>query len=60
MKHSNFACNILAVIKPGHPWLQLTDEEILVHTHIAKKNSISGELELKYAALILFGKKKKQ
>ena len=51
-----FCRNILAVIKPGHPWLQLTDEEILVHTHIAKKNSISGELELKYAALILFGK----
>ena len=51
-----FCRNILAVIKPGHPWLQLTDEEILVHTHIAKKNSVSGELELKYAALILFGK----
>ena len=51
-----FCRNILAVIKPGHPWLQLTDEEILVHTHIAKKNSINGELELKYAALILFGK----
>ena len=51
-----FCRNILAVIKPGHPWLQLTDEEILVHTHIAKKNSIFGELELKYAALILFGK----
>lgn len=51
-----FCRNILAVSKPGHLWLQLTDEEILVHTHIAKKNSISGELELKYAALILFGK----
>ncbi len=36
--------------------MQLTDEEILVHTHIAKKNSITGGLELKYAALILFGK----
>lgn len=36
--------------------MQLTDKEILAHTHIAKKNSITGGLELKYAALILFGK----
>ena len=48
--------NILAVIKPNHPWLQLTDEEILLHTRLAKKERESGKLNLKYAGLILFGK----
>lgn len=42
--------------KPGHIWLQLTDEEILLNTHLAKKDDITGELKIKYAALILFGK----
>ncbi len=51
-----FCRNILAVKKPGHSWLQLSDEEILIHTRLAKKNPITEELELKYAALILFGK----
>lgn len=48
--------NILAVIKPNHPWLQLTDEYILLHTRLAKKERETGKLKLKYAALILFGK----
>lgn len=48
--------NILAVIKPNHPWLQLTDEDILLHTRLAKKERGTGKLKLKYAALILFGK----
>ena len=48
--------NILSVIKPNHPWLQLTDEEILLHTRLAKKERESEKLNLKYAALILFGK----
>ena len=48
--------NILAVIKPNHPWLQLTDEDILLHTRLAKKERETGKLKLKYAALILFGK----
>jgi ATP-dependent DNA helicase RecG len=48
--------NILAVKKPNHAWLQLTNEEILLHTRLAKKDILTGELRLKYAALILFGK----
>lgn len=51
-----FCRNILSIKRPGHAWLQLTDEEILVHTRLAKKDSSTGELKLKYAALILFGK----
>lgn len=51
-----FCRNILAVKSPGHAWLQLSDEEILIHTRLAKKNVNTGELELKYASLILFGK----
>ena len=48
--------NILAAKKPNHSWLQLTDEEILIHTRLAKRDNLSGEVKLKYAALILFGK----
>ena len=48
--------NILVVKKPNHAWLQLSDEEILIHTRLAKKDFSTGELKLKYAALILFGK----
>ena len=51
-----FCRNILSIRKPGHAWLQLTDEEILLHTHLAKRDSFTGELKLKYASLILFGK----
>ena len=50
-----FCRNILAVTKPEHAWLQLTDEDILIHTRLAKRNIATGELKLKYAALILFG-----
>ena len=48
--------NILVVKKPNHAWLQLSDEEILIHTRLAKKDFSTGELKVKYAALILFGK----
>ena len=48
--------NILSASKPNHSWLQLSDEEILVHLHLAKRESITHELRIKYAALILFGK----
>ena len=51
-----FCRNILAIKKPGHAWLQLTDEEILLRTRLARRNPATGMLELKYAALILFGK----
>ena len=50
-----FCRNILAVKKPEHAWLQLSDEEILVHTRLAKRDAATDELKLKYAALILFG-----
>ena len=50
-----FCRNILAVMKPEHVWLQLSDEDVLVHTRLAKRDAVTGELKLKYAALILFG-----
>ncbi len=52
-KTFQYCRNILATIKPSHSWLQMTDEEILLSTHLAKKDD--GKLQLKYAALILFG-----
>lgn len=52
-KTFQYCRNILATIKPSHAWLQMTDEEILVSTHLAKRDD--GQLQLKYAALILFG-----
>lgn len=60
MKHLDhdtflFCRNILAVTKPGHTWLQLSDEDLLIHSRLAKKDVATGELKLKYAALILFG-----
>lgn len=62
MKHLDhdtflFCRNILAVKKLGHAWLQLTDEEILIHTRLAKKDLTTGELKLKYAALYCSEKK---
>lgn len=42
MKHLDhdtfqFCRNILAAKKPRHPWLQMADEEILIHSRLAKK-----------------------
>ncbi len=48
--------NILATSKPEHAWLQLDDKQILLATRLAKKDSLSNEIKLKYAALVLFGK----
>ena len=45
--------NILAVKNTSHPWLQMSNEEILVSAHLAKRDG--DRLLLKYAALILFG-----
>lgn len=47
--------NAIAAKKAYHPWVQMTDEQILLNTHLAKKND-DGKLQIKYAALILFGK----
>ncbi len=60
MKHldSNtfqYCKNILSVIKPNHYWFQMTNEEILLSTHLAKREDENGGLRLKNAALILFG-----
>ena len=52
-KTFQYCRNILATIQPSHAWLQMTDEEILLSTHLAKKDG--DKLQLKYAALILFG-----
>ncbi len=50
-----FCRNILATVKPGHPWLQMADEEVLLHTRLARRDAQTGDLQLKYAALVLFG-----
>ena len=52
-KTFKYCRNILATIQPSHTWLQMTDEEILLSTHLARKDG--DKLQLKYAALILFG-----
>ena len=51
-----FCRNILSVNKQNHSWLQLSDEDILIHLHLAKRDSMTKKLRIKYAALILFGK----
>jgi ATP-dependent DNA helicase RecG len=52
-KTFQYCRNILAAIQPSHAWLQMTDEEILLSMHLAKMDG--DRLQLKYAALILFG-----
>ncbi len=52
-KTIQYCRNILATIQPSHPWLQMTNEELLISAHLAKKDG--DKLQLKYAALILFG-----
>lgn len=52
-KTFQYCRNILATIQSSHPWLQMTNEELLISAHLAKKDG--GKLQLKYAALILFG-----
>ena len=52
-KTFQYCRNILATIQPSHAWLQMTNEEILLSTHLAKREG--EKLQLKYAALILFG-----
>ncbi len=57
LDHATFqySRNVIAARKPAHPWLQMTDEQILLSTHLAKRSD-DDKLLLKYAALILFGK----
>ena len=52
-KTFQYCRNILATIQPSHSWLQMTNEELLISAHLAKKDG--DKLQLKYAALILFG-----
>lgn len=52
-KTFQYCRNILATIQPSHSWLQMTNEELLLSAHLAKKDG--DKLQLKYAALILFG-----
>ena len=52
-KTFQYCRNILATIQPSHSWLQMTNEELLLSTHLAKRDG--NKLQLKYAALILFG-----
>ncbi|MCR4561376.1 MAG: putative DNA binding domain-containing protein [Bacteroidales bacterium] len=60
MKHLDnhtfqYCKNILSVIKTNHYWLLMTNEEILLSSHLAKRDDDTGCLKLKNAALILFG-----
>ena len=50
-----FCRNILAVKKPEHHWLQISNDELLTSARLAIRDKNTGELHLKYAALILFG-----
>ena len=52
-KTFQYCRNILATIQPSHAWLQMTNEEMLLSAHLAKQDG--DNLQLKYAALILFG-----
>lgn len=45
--------NIIQSRQPSHAWLQLSDEDILIATHLAIRDG--DKLKIKYAALILFG-----
>ena len=53
-KTFQYCRNILTTIQPSHSWLQMTNEELLLSAHLAKKDG--NKLQLKYAALILFGR----
>ena len=53
-KTFQYCRNILTTIQPSHSWLQMTNEELLLSAHLAKKEG--EQLKLKYAALILFGR----
>lgn len=53
-KTFQYCRNILTTIQPSHSWLQMTNEELLLSAHLAKKDG--DKLQLKYAALILFGR----
>lgn len=53
VKTFQYCRNILATIQPSHAWLQMTNEEMLLSAHLAKQEG--SKLQLKYAALILFG-----
>ena len=45
--------NVIQSRQPSHAWLQLSDEDILIATHLAVRDG--DKLKIKYAALILFG-----
>ena len=45
--------NVIQARQPSHAWLQLSDEDILIATHLAIRDG--DKLKIKYAALILFG-----
>ena len=47
--------NIIHVKNPSHVWLQMTDEELLLSSKLAERNHETGVLDIRYAALILFG-----
>ena len=52
-KTFQYCRNIIQSRQPSHAWLQLSDEDILIATHLAIRDG--DKLKIKYAALILFG-----
>ena len=45
--------NVIQSRQPSHAWLQLSNEEILLATHLATREG--DKLRIKFAALLLFG-----
>ena len=45
--------NVIQSRQPSHAWLQLSNEEILLSTHLATREG--EKLRIKFAALLLFG-----
>ena len=45
--------NVIQSRQPSHAWLQLSNEEILLSTHLATREG--DNLRIKFAALLLFG-----
>lgn len=46
---------IVSIFQPNHPWMDMSDLEILESCKLVEKNSVGEILGYKYAALLLFG-----
>jgi ATP-dependent DNA helicase RecG len=48
--------NIVKNLSPQHPWLEMTDEEILRYSGLFKKDPVTGKSGYTLAGILLFGK----